>query len=267
LLFAAAVARSPISVTLAAQNSPFNGACPATLRFAGTISGPANQPVTYVFNRTIKGIVVTSRPNKAAFDGSGHLSVVDSFQVDSSQAGSGQDELEVLPAGVKAAVPFSVSCSFQNAAPAAKTHFFIADATYSTSTPYRFDVSKCGETPDPARWISKVRADLRMAYAGEQAYLQEKDKYGVGGTVSLPYGYTGTACFHFIEVAGHYPDHMPAFYVTARHIKGGPMYCVTMLGGAVQPGEMHVSFAGGPILSPDACAALPGAGPIRQVIP
>ena len=265
MLFAAAVARSPISVTFLAQNSPFNGACPATLRFTGTISGPANQAVTYVFNRTIKGIVVTGRPNTAAFDGSGHLSVVDSFQVDASQAGSGQDELEVLPAGVKAAASFTVSCSFQTAAPSAKAHFFISESSATYKYPSYVDLNKCGKDPNPPAWLSSFKSTLKAAYTAEKAYYQQKDRYEANPyTIGFNPDWMSGACIHWVFTVGHYSDPTrtaTAFLVTGRHILGGPMYCTTseslLRAGGTPAGEAGVSTSGGPIPTPDACAALP----------
>src|SRR5882672_10883818 len=124
---------TPITATFAAQNSPYSGLCPGIVKFAGTISGRANQSVTYVFNRTIKGVALSTLPVAASLDGTGHLSVSDSFSVDSSQTGAGADELQVLPSGIKVKADFTVNCTNSNAAnpyPIAKPHIFIAEGSY-----------------------------------------------------------------------------------------------------------------------------------------
>jgi hypothetical protein len=265
LLLAAAIARSQISATLAAQNSPFSGPCPATMKFAGTITGPPNQPVTYVFNRTIKGIVVTSRPNTAAFDGSGHLSVTDSFPVDPSQAGAGADELEVLNAGVKAAAPFTVGCTNSNAMPVPRARVFIFEGSASYKYWSAVDLSKCGTNPNPPAWLSTFKSTLKEAFRVEKAYYQVKDRYDANpSTIGFNPEWVSGSCIHWVFTVGHYSDQTRTanvFFVTGRHILGGPMYCTTsesrLGGGGTPSGEAGVSTSGGPITSPDACAALP----------
>jgi len=261
LLFAAAVARSPISVTLAAQNSPYNGLCPATLKFAGTITGPPNQPVTYVFNRTIKGVTATGRPNTTTLDGSGHLSVADSFAIDVSQAGAGTDELEVLPAGVKATAQFMATCT--TAPYAVRARLFISDGSVSYKDPHAVDLSKCGKDPSPSSWVSSFKSNLKAAFTAEKAYYQEKDRYEANpNIVGFNPEWQAGACIHWVFTVGHYSDTRPstAFFVTGRHILGGPMYCTTMFSGppgSTPTGEAAVSMSGGPINTPEACSALP----------
>ena len=261
-LFAATSIGTPISATFAAQNSPYGGVCPGILKFAGTISGPANQSVTYVFNRTIKGVVLSSVPVRAALDGTGHSNVSDSFSVDAT--GAGADELQVLPSGVKMKADFTVNCNPIAVTPSphvARLHIFTAEGSYPVVYPYPFDLSKC--SAPPPLWLPNFRANLKAGYTTEKAYYQEKDKYASPAVVGFIPEVYDQACIHWVVTLGHYSDQpMPAsaFFITGRHINGGPMYCITMISGAHTPsGEAAVSMAGGPISSPEACAALPPA--------
>jgi len=55
------------------------------------------------------------------------------------------------------------------------------------------------------------------------------------------------------------------YFLTAQHFLGGPMYCITAVAGSSPAGTAAVSAAGGPILTPEACAALPPATYSPQV--
>jgi hypothetical protein len=250
-----AVAVGP-AVTFTARNSPYNGLCPATLKFAGTISGRPNATVKYVFNRTIHGVATTSPPVTTALDRNGQLDVTDSFSVTGAQ--NGMDELQIFPAGAKAAAPFSVTCAVDTAKPntAVTTHSFLVEKTYRPQYSHPgADRSKCGT--DPSTWVSAIRLNLKAAYILEKGNLQEKDGYGGPDTVGfLPQAWD-LICIRFDFAIGHY-DGQPKstqFLVTGQHIAGGPMYCVTS--DSNMPGNPRVSTNGGPIPSPSACAALP----------
>ena len=251
-----AVAAGP-AVTFSPQNSPYNGICPATMKFAGTITGAPNATVKYVFNRTIHGVATTSPPVTAALDRNGQLKVTDSFSV--AGALDGTDELQIFPSGAKAAAPFAVKCAVYASKPntAAATHLFLVEKTYRLqySGPGA-DRSKCGT--DPSAWANKIRGNMKAAWTVQKAYFQEKDRYGGPDVTGWQPETFDLICIRFDLLIGHY-DGQPKstqFLATGQHIAGGPMYCVTSDVINLQ-GDPRVSAAGGPITLPSACAALP----------
>jgi len=180
--------------------------------------------------------------------------VTDSFSVTGAQ--NGTDELQIFPAGAKAAAPFSVTCAVDTAKPntAVATHIFLVEKTYRTQ--YSGDRSKC--VTDPSTWAPTIRSNLRAAYFEEKAYFQEKDGYSGPDAVGFRPEATSLICMRFDFAIGHY-DGQPKstqFLVTGQNIAGGPMYCVTSDVYSM-PGNPRVSANGGPIPLPSACAALP----------
>jgi hypothetical protein len=260
-----AVIGATINAAFAAQNSPYNGPCPVTLRFAGSISGTANQFVTYVFNRTIKGVAASTMPVGASLDGNGHLNVSDSFPVGSPQAGPGSDELQLLPSNVKVKADFSVSCVVPTARPnlhISPPHVRTGEGIYPVVYPYVFpDMSKCGTNPYTFGWFSSARSNLRAGFMAEKAHFQEKDEFDSPTVVGFSPLSIEQVCIHYVVTVGHYLDPKPAsaFFITARHILGGPMYCITNISGMSPAGEPAMSMSGGPIASFQGCAALPPA--------
>ena len=227
------------------------------LKFAGTISGPPNQAIKYVFNRTINHVTTTSPPVSASLDRAGQLKVTDSFSVSGSQNGS--DELQVLPSNVKASANFIVTCT-KTASAKPNTHVnmqpFVVDGMYRAHYPYAWDRTKCEQAPATG-WSLGIREWLKSAWLSEKAYYQEKDVYAgpqdIGFAADIPYG----PCVWFNFTVGHYGTEPKArsVLITGQHINGGPMFCVTAEG--AYPGDPRVSAAGGPISQPGACLALP----------
>lgn len=260
-----------LSASFSAQPATFTGACPATIKFTGTITGPARQSVGFYFTRTIKGVAASSMPTSASLDDTGKLSVADSMSIDGAHAGSGSDELDLVSSTVKATANFSVTCTATSELPLfgplvhpIKAHIFVPEGSgvYYYPYPQYIDVNKCGGFPPQAFWQNWMRGELKAAFTGEKAYSQEKDAYNpdptkIGFSPEVP----DVFCIKYIFIVGHYtdqPGNAQAFVVTGRHINGGPMLCVTNESGMGHPaGEPGISNAGGPIFTPLACALLP----------
>lgn len=263
----------PITVTFTAP-ATYSGSCPVTIKVNGTITGPANQAITYSFARTVGNVSLSTKPVAATLDESGQLTVVDSLPIAPNQAGPGSDELTVWPGAVRSKASFSVTC-FQPHQVARAPHIFVPEsttvATYTGTLPYQYPyVALCGATPTAKPWVPSVRSNLRAGYSAEKAYLQQYDRFGTVTSIGLlpepPY----LICFHYSATIGHYQDEpkaASAFFITAQHILGGPMYCITYISGKIAAGEPGQSLSGGPILTPDSCAALgPVTSPFNQTI-
>lgn len=258
---------APVSAALTAP-AAYTGLCPTVLKFTGTIEGPANQSVSYAFVRTIKGVAASGMPTAAALDATGHLRVSDSISIDQSQAGTTSDVLQVWPGNVKS-TSASVVVACVNApvhALAQRAHLFVSEETSAVIYPYNIPdpypyTKHCGTSPTIFDWTPSANANLRAGYATEKAYFQEHDVYASVDKVGFVPEAWEQICLHYIVTIGHYTDEplkASTFFITAQHFLGGPMYCVTSISGAkIAAGEPGESAAGGPIFSPEACAALP----------
>ena len=136
-------------------------------------------------------------------------------------------------------------------------HLYVNEGSYLVDKSYIGGPIDCGTTP--AKWAIGAVANLKGGFSAEKAYFQEKDAFGTPAQIGLSPETNYRACINFVVNVGHYTGDLPAsvFFITARHNAGGPMYCVTNIGGTLPSGNFGTSYAGGPILSPDQCAALP----------
>lgn len=93
-----------VSATLLASPATFNGACPTTIKFSGTITGPKGLSITYAFDRhyqpTGAQSFVTNPSITVVIPGSGpgngQLSVNDSVPIDAAHAGSNTDQVLIM---------------------------------------------------------------------------------------------------------------------------------------------------------------------------
>ncbi|MBV8280613.1 MAG: hypothetical protein JO347_00945, partial [Candidatus Eremiobacteraeota bacterium] len=248
------------------------GACPAAIRFAGTIAGTQNQAVTYYFTRTIKGVATSLAPVSASLDATGTLHVADAISIDSAHAGPGSDTITLLPSNIKTTATFTVACTMAGNGTSmsvlmTKPHTYVPESTGAYTYPYTPDLSRCATHPaGDWTWQVAMVADLRAGYTAEKGYLQEKDAYSASATtIGFAPEVPGSFCITWTFYVGHFSDEQtPAdsFVITARHIGGGPMLCITdRTGSGHPPGEVGISSSGGPIQTPPACGSLPSAHP------
>jgi hypothetical protein len=69
------------------------GPCPATVKFTGTISGPAGTSFQYSFNRFINGVQQIQNAGAASIPQSGNLSVNDSVTLNISTGATTFDQI------------------------------------------------------------------------------------------------------------------------------------------------------------------------------
>jgi len=117
--------------------------------------------------------------------------------------------------------------------------------------------TRCGNRP--LIWEDDIEANLHSGFATERAYLQENDKYGRPGAIGFDPEAPDRFCVRYTVVVGHYADQKAssAFFITARHIAGGPTYCVTGIDGKGHAAGSAGATNGAAIPDPEACAALP----------
>lgn len=144
-------------------------------------------------------------------------------------------------------------------------HIFVPDAVYKVPlapaiVPWQ-DPVECGKDPLKWKWPFIAKSDLAIVNTAERAYWQEKDHFDASEFLDFDPAPEARLCLGYIITVGHYTDHptyASAYFATARHPAGGPMYCVTSLASHTRPaGVPGISQAGGPIQTPEACAALP----------
>ena len=118
--------------------------------------------------------------------------------------------------------------------------------------------ARCGNRP--LIWHDDIEANLHAGFATEKAYLQENDKYGRPSAIGFDPEPPDRFCVKYTIVVGHYADQKEssAYFITARHIAGGPTYCITDIDGKGHPAGNAGASSGAPIPDPEACAALPG---------
>lgn len=68
-------------------DNPYNGSCPATLKFAGHIDGTPGSSVTYYFARFFGGHATDSAPVTATIPAGGSLAILSLLTLDSTQQG------------------------------------------------------------------------------------------------------------------------------------------------------------------------------------
>jgi len=142
------------------------------------------------------------------------------------------------------------------------THQFVSEGTYLVDKPMepaQDVISHCGTNPSLPRWGDLAQENLKDAYRAEKQYFQEKNAFASLAAIGFTLPVWDRACLNYSVTVGHHTGDKsePAFFITARHNLGGPMYCTTTISGAHGAGYTGVSNAGGPILNPDQCAALP----------
>lgn len=144
-------------------------------------------------------------------------------------------------------------------------HTYVADGDFPVAPPVApapTNPAACGKDPLANKWPISAAAVLFQAHDPEMAYLQEKDEFGSADQIGYVPAEIARLCLGIVIHLGHYTDHpspRSAFFVTDRHVAGGPMYCLTRNAfAAVEAGGgIGIASSGGPILSPEACAALP----------
>jgi len=97
-------------------NNPYNGSCPVTLTFTGSIVGPARTGVTYLFSHFVNGQAIDSPPVATVIPGTGTLNIAPAqLTVDAAHAGLQSYQLLITsPAGSDSTshgkVFFTVNC-------------------------------------------------------------------------------------------------------------------------------------------------------------
>src|ERR1700687_4275443 len=80
----AAPAQAAVTAAITATTPSYAGACPTTMAFTGSISGPPGTAFQYSFNRYVNGIQQVQNVGAATMPASGTLAVSDSFSVAST---------------------------------------------------------------------------------------------------------------------------------------------------------------------------------------
>lgn len=144
-------------------------------------------------------------------------------------------------------------------------HTYVSDGDFPVALPVApqpTDPRWCGKDPLANGWPISAAAVLYQAHDPEMAYLQERDVFGTPDQIGYLPEVEARLCLGIVIHLGHYTDHpIPhsAFFITDRHVAGGPMYCATKnsLAAVEAGGGIGIAYSGGPIVSPEACAALP----------
>jgi hypothetical protein len=246
----------PLSATLTSvtPSSPFLP-CPVTVTFIGSIDGLAGQAVQYYFTRTVKGFVTATKPVKASLGVDGKLAVGDAMSIGAAQTGPGSDELDIVSSTVKAKATFNVACTTRSGIhPLVQLPTPGTEGSWPYEYPYPPDLSRCDGTPPDPIWQNGGAAELRGGFTAEHLYLQERYRYGFPTQIGFAPNAPLAFCVKWIVTVTH-DNGMPvgtSFLITAQHIHGGPMLCISDY-----DGTPHVSQSGGPINTLNDCQVLP----------
>jgi hypothetical protein len=227
-----------------------------TVKFIGSIDGQAGQAIQYYFTRTVKGFVTATKPVKASLGVNGKLAVGDEMSIGAAQTGPGSDELDIVSSAVKARATFNVACTTRPGIhPLVQLPTPGIEGTWPYEYPYSPDLSLCDGTPPNPIWQNFGASDLKSGYTAEKFWMQEHGgTYGFPPQIQFAPEPPEAFCVKWIFTVTH-DNGMPvatSYLITAHHIHGGPMLCITEYDGST-----HVSQSGGPINTPNDCQVLP----------
>jgi hypothetical protein len=203
----AAPAQAALTAVLTPTTPSYAGACPTTMAFTGSISGPPGTAFQYSFSRYVNGVQQVQNVGAVTLPASGTVAVSDSISIAGTSAGINFDQIWVhniaggQPDVYSNRAPFSVTCGSGKPGVVYETtttergHSVIYDIPAPTNVHTTTDPKECAAHLPPTPigvLLSPVCAEILT-----------------GGGAEIVFSWEGTAIypdvdgFHVFNVAGH----------------------------------------------------------------